>query len=156
MKIRHIVMLMLTLGALALSAAEPPPSLAGFRIGQRFDFTNETVCAANKMTGWPVKDLEKFGGFTCYSTEPRDGFDIVHILVTKKMRVIEVYAACECKDESAAKEKHAELKKWIVKTYGDRIEDGGPYNLELCVADEYAIVTLKESDLRHAYSADPD
>ncbi len=153
---RHIVIMVLALGAFALSAAEPPPSLAGFRIGQRFDFTNETFCAANGMVGWPVKDLEKFSGFTCRSTGSRGGFDSVQVLVTKKMRVIEVRGICECKDNAAAKARHSELKDWVVKTYGGRIKKDGPYDVEVYVADESAVVTLKESDQRHAYFANPD
>ncbi len=125
-------------------------------MGQRFDFTNETFCAANKMTGWPAKFLEKSDGFTCKSTGPRGGFDSVEILVTKKMRIIEIRGTCECKDNAAAKAKHAELKDWVIKTYGSRIKKDGPYDVEVYVADESVSVTLGEADRRHAYSSNPD
>ncbi len=132
------------------------PSLAGFTMGQRFDFTNATFCAANKMTGWPAKELEKCSGFTCRSTERRGQFDEVQILVTKKMRVIEIRGICECKDNAAAKAKHAELKEWVMKTYSNRMNSDAQYNVEVYVADETACVTLSESDKRHAYSAAPN
>ncbi len=163
-KMRNLIVLAAFAAAYAMSmsaaAAEaviqPPPELAGFRIGQRFDFTNETFCAEMKMTGQPAKDLEKFSGFTCWSTVPRDGFDIVHILVTKKMRVIEIYASCECKDDAAAKEKRDELKAELLKKYGSRISDDPNYTFKIYDVDGNALVILSESDLRKAYSAEPE
>ncbi len=139
-----------------LAEKYPPPELAGFRIGQRFDFTNETFCAENKMTGWPVKFLEKSDGFTCHSTAPRDGFDAVQVLVTKKMRVMEIYASITCKDKAEATEKRKELHAELLKQYGPRINDKPNYEFKLYLDEEIVVVILYESDLRHAYSADPD
>ncbi len=132
------------------------PELAGFTIGQRFDFTNETFCAANKMTGWPAKDLEKYSGFTCRSTVPRDGFDLVQVVVTKKMRVIEIYSSCECGDDAAAKAKKEELKAELLRKYGSRISGNPNYTITVYAVDGYALVIISESDARKAHSADPD
>ncbi len=142
--------------AAADAVSQPPPELAGFRIGQRFDFTNEAFCAEMKMTGHPARNLEKFSGFTCWSTVPRDGFDIVHILVTKKMRVIEIYASCECGDDAAAKAKKDELNAKLLSKYGSRISDDPNYTFKIYAVDGNALVILSESDLRKAYSAEPE
>ncbi len=140
----------------ATGAENPPPTLAGFRIGQRFDFTNETFCAESKMTGWPVKDLDKYSGFTCRSTVPRDGFDLVQVVVTKKMRVIEIYASCECGDDAAAKAKKEELKAEMLGKYGSRISEDPNYTINIYAVDGNALVIISESDIRKAHSAEPD